>query len=64
MLPQARKTVVESLPPDVKNFARQGREMVKNGAQAAAEYANPRLASLKENLDLLHAQIKQVGRRD
>ncbi len=44
----------------VWNFARQGREMAANGAQAAADYASPRLVSLRENLGLLHSQIRQV----
>jgi hypothetical protein len=34
--------------------------MATNGAQAAADYASPRLASLRENLGLLHSQIRQV----
>ncbi len=52
--------MVDSLPDDVRNFARQGRDMAANGAQAAADYASPRLASLRENLGLLHSQIRQV----
>jgi hypothetical protein len=52
--------VVDSLPDDVRNFARQGRDMAANGAQAAADYASPRLVSLRENLGLLHSQIRQV----
>jgi hypothetical protein len=34
--------------------------MAANGAQAAANYASPRLVSLRENLGLLHSQIRQV----
>jgi len=34
--------------------------MAANGAQAAADYASPRLVSLRENLGLLHSQIRQV----
>ncbi len=60
LFPQARRTVVDSLPDDVRNFARQGRDMAAHGAQAAADYASPRLVSLRENLGLLHSQIRQV----
>jgi hypothetical protein len=34
--------------------------MAANGAQASADNASPRLASLRENLGLLHSQIRQV----
>ncbi len=44
----------------VRNLTRQGSDMAANGAQAAADYASPRLASLRDNLGLLHSQIRQV----
>jgi hypothetical protein len=47
----------------VRNVAPQGRHLAANGAQVAADYASPRLVSLRENLGLIHSQIRQVGVR-
>jgi hypothetical protein len=63
VLPQARKSLVDSMSPEVKDFARQGRNLVNSGAQAASDYASPRLARLRDNLGLLRSQIQQVTRR-
>jgi hypothetical protein len=60
VLPQARKTLVDSMSPEVKDFARQGRNLVNSGAEAASNYASPRMARLRDNLSLLRSQIQQV----
>ena len=60
VLPQARQSVVDSLSPEMKDIARQGRALVTSGARVASDYANPRMARLRENLGLLRSQIQQV----
>ena len=63
-VPQARKTVtklVNSVPDDIKDFARQGQKIVESRANYATEKAKPSLEKLQQELWVLQAQIKQVA---
>ena len=63
-IPQAKRTfnyAVDSVPEDIKDFARQGRKIVESRAIYASEVAKPRMKSLQESLWLLQEQLKQVA---
>merc|ERR1719383_278418 len=63
-IPQAKKTVhhaVDSVPDDIKDFARQGRKIVETRARYASTLARPTLEKIQDDLKILQAQIKQVA---
>jgi hypothetical protein len=63
-IPQAKKTfnnAVDSVPEDIKDFARQGRKIVESRANYASQIAKPRMKSLQQSLWLLQEQLKQVA---